>query len=83
MSLEKHAGAWVRENNPEKFKVTNSLNPYGPRFYYLHRDNILAQLKVMQEQRGVLNPSHINQFCLRYIDGKNVLLAQQGRLARL
>lgn len=63
--------------------TTTGLNPYGPRFYYLHRENILAQMKVMQEAKGVLHPSYINQFCLRYVDGKNILLAQPGRLCRI
>jgi len=64
------------------FNVTrkeNALNPYGPRFYLLHRDNIQKQLREYQEQRGCLNPGHLNRFRLLATEGQNKLIAFQGR----
>ena len=52
---------------------------YGPKFYYLHRENILVQLKEFQQKRGVINPGHINVFRLLATEGKNKLIVFKGR----
>lgn len=37
-------------------------NTYGPRYYYLHREMILQNIRRLQKERGVINPSHLNCF---------------------
>jgi hypothetical protein len=54
-------------------------DPYGPRYYFLHRENIQTQLKVFQEKRGCINPGHINRFRLLATEGVNKLVPFQGR----
>lgn len=50
MSDTENVNRWVRD-----------INPYGPRYYFLHRENILRQLAELQKTRGVINPGHLNR----------------------
>lgn len=61
--------------------VQDADDRYGPRFYYLHRDNIKAQIAAIQAQRGVACPSHVTQWQLRSVNGHtaNALLPYKGR----
>jgi hypothetical protein len=64
--------------------VENSVNPFGPKFYFLHRDNIRKQIAEIQKKRGVACPSHVAQWQLRSVNGNtaNTLLPYNGRKVR-
>lgn len=42
--------------------VADVENRYGPRFYFLHRENIQKQIAEIQKNRGVACPSHVTQW---------------------
>lgn len=64
--------------------VENCTNPYGHKFYYLHRDNIKKQIAAIQAQRGVTYPSHVAVWRLRTQPPyeSNYLEPNQGRKVR-
>lgn len=66
-------------------KHTTETNPYGPKYYLLHRDNIREQIAGIQQLRGVAYPSNITRWILRPNKTlqKNVLRPQPGRMVEL
>jgi hypothetical protein len=64
--------------------VENTVNPYGPKFYFLHRDLIKAKIAEIQAQAGVVHPCHVTQWHLRASPDRrsNYLDHSQGRVVR-
>jgi hypothetical protein len=71
-------------NTIHNVTVENSTNPYGPKYYFLHRDKITAEIAAIQKRRGVANPCCVTQWRLAVTDDKTTtyLAPMQGRRVR-